>query len=315
MPPRRHRTTILVAVLLLAGCAGALDRPGAPAPAGCGAEVPGFTRHVAELPGARIHYAVGGRGPTVVLVHGFPETWRVWRQVATRLADRFTVVLPDLRGVGCSSPEPAGYDAATRAEDLHHLVRQVRPGPVAVVGHDLGGMVAYAWARTHRDEVTRLVVAGAGIPGFGLAELAPQHVARFAADPDGVAAETEGRERSWLAAFTASPAFAASGALDDAVAAYSRPGRMRLAMQPYRELDRDAGDNRRAPTAPLSIPVTALEGGAPGISSATLPRVARSVRTVVIPGAGHYALVEQPGRFADSVSDALRGAPEAAAPR
>jgi pimeloyl-ACP methyl ester carboxylesterase len=196
-----------------------------------------------------------------------------------------------------------GYTPAGAAADLHHLVRSLGAGPVAVVGHDLGGIAAVAWARDHPGDVRRLVVSGAGVPGAGLEERAPPHVARFAADPDAVAARAAGRERDWLAAFTGSPAFASSGALDDAVAAYARPGRMRLALRQYAGLADDAAANR---AARLAVPVTALEGGAPGIASATLPRVARDVRTVMVPGTGHYLLVERPGAVADAIAAAAR---------
>lgn len=302
--PGHRAAAVLVLALLVAGCGA---RPAAP-PQGCGAAVPGLERRTAALPGVDLHHAVGGRGPVLVLVHGFPETWRVWAPVASRLRDRFTVVLPDLRGIGCSSAPPDGYDTRTRAADLAALLDRIAPGrPVVAVGHDLGGMVAHAWARDRPDQVRGLVVAGAGIPGAGLAELAPPHVARFAADPDGVAARARGREREWLAAFTASPAFAASGALDDAVAAYGRPGRLRTALAQYAALPRDAAVQRAERPAPLRIPVTALEGGAPGITSASLPRVAARVRTVVVPGTGHYLQVERPDAVAAAIARAAAG--------
>ncbi|MFP5069366.1 alpha/beta fold hydrolase [Pseudonocardia nantongensis] len=299
-----YRALVVVLALLVAGCGA---RPAAP-PDGCGAEVPGLERRTAELPGVRLHHAVGGRGPVIVLVHGFPETWRVWAPVGFRLLDRFTVVLPDLRGIGCSSVPTGGYDTRTRAADLGALLDRIAPGRrVVAVGHDLGGMVAYAWARDRRDQVRGLVVTGAGVPGAGLAELAPPHVARFAADPDGVADEARGREREWLAAFTASQAFATSGALDDAVAAYDRPGRLRTALAQYAALPRDAAVQRAERSDPLTIPVTALEGGAPGTASATLPWVAARVRTVVVPGTGHYLQVERPEAVAAAIAGAAGG--------
>ncbi|GLZ44971.1 alpha/beta hydrolase [Actinomycetospora sp. NBRC 106375] len=255
--------------------------------------------------GTALHVTLAGPSgaPVVVLLHGFPETAATWRPVAADLARDHRVVVPDLRGAGCSGFAPPGTDAyATRdlAADLAELAVALRLPPATVVGHDLGAMTAVAWARQRPEQVARLVLSGGGVPGFGLAELGPPHLAAFGhAPPGAVEAAQRGRVRAFLADFTGTPAFP----LDEAVAAYAPPGRLDAAMGRYRALDRDAAAQRADPR-PLAMPVLVVAGGAPDLAAATVTPLAPGRRVVVVPGAGHYVLVERPAAFAD----ALRGA-------
>ncbi|MDL5155939.1 alpha/beta fold hydrolase [Actinomycetospora termitidis] len=266
----------------------------------CGADVPGLERRWVDVGAVRLHVATGGPpgAPAVVLLHGVPETWRTWRTVALDLAADHRVVVPDLRGAGCSDPGAVrDPDATTLAADLAGLTTALGLPPAVVVGHDMGAMPAYAWARDRPDQVRRLVLSGGGVPGRGLEELAPPHVAAFAAAPPGaLAAAVAGREREVLRAFVGDPAVEASGSLDDAVRAYSAPGRYDAAIGRYRALARDAARNRADPR-PLAVPATALEGGAPGISAATLP----GADVVVVPGAGHYLQEDRPRATAAAI--------------
>jgi len=109
----------------------------------------GFESKLAEVNGTRLHYVRGGSGPAVVLLHGFPEDWYQFRLVMPRLAKRFTVIAVDLRGAGESAPSDGGYDAANLADDIHHLVMSLGLEHVYIFGHDIGGMVAYAFARRY----------------------------------------------------------------------------------------------------------------------------------------------------------------------
>jgi pimeloyl-ACP methyl ester carboxylesterase len=109
----------------------------------------GFESEFAEVNGTRIHYVRGGSGPAIVLLHGFPEDWYEFRLVMPRLAKQFTVLALDLRGVGESAPSETGYDAANLAEDVHQLIVSLGLEQVYVFGHDIGGMVAYAFARLY----------------------------------------------------------------------------------------------------------------------------------------------------------------------
>lgn len=291
-----------VVLALIAGCA-----PAAPAPGPCVPVVPGGSVQTVDVPGVRLRVTVAGpvAAPVVVLLHGFPETAATWRAVAVDLAADHRVVVPDLRGAGCSGLAPPGSDAyATRdlAGDLAALAVALRLPPATVVGHDLGAMTAVAWARARPEQVGYLVLSGGGVPGYGLAERGPPHLRTFGDAPPGAVERTERpRLRAFLAGFTGTPAFP----LDEAVAAHVPPGRLDAAMGRYRALDRDAAANRADPR-PLAMPVLAVSGGAPDLAAETVTALRPDRRVVVVPGAGHYVLVERPGAFADAVRGATR---------
>ena len=111
----------------------------------------GFVSGTAQANRTTLHYVRGGTGPAIVLLHGFPEDWYEYHQVMPLLAKHFTVVAVDLRGIGGSAATPDGYDAANMAEDVHQLVEHLHLEHVYVVGHDIGGMVAYAFARRYTE--------------------------------------------------------------------------------------------------------------------------------------------------------------------
>ncbi|MEJ2890035.1 alpha/beta fold hydrolase [Actinomycetospora aeridis] len=301
---RRRRTTasplgaLLALIGVLLGACGAA----APAPDPCTPAVPGGVTRAVDTAGARVHVTLAGPedAPAVVLLHGFPETAATWRAVATDLAADHRVVVPDLRGAGCSGFAPAGSDAYAGgdiAADLAQLAATLDLSPATVVGHDLGVTAAVAWARSRPEQVSRLVLAGGGVPGFGLAELGPPHLRTFGEAPAGALEDAQRpRVREFLVAFTGSPAFP----LDEAVAAYTPPGRLDAAMGRYRALGRDAAAQRADPR-PLAMPVLVVAGGAPDLTVPTVTPLAPRRRVVVVPGAGHYVQVEQPAAFADAV--------------
>jgi pimeloyl-ACP methyl ester carboxylesterase len=107
----------------------------------------GFVSKTAHVHGTTLHYVRGGTGPAVVLLHGFPQDWYEFHQIMPRLATKFTVIAVDLRGVGGSAAPLDGYDAAHLAEDVHQLAQQLRLERPYIASHDIGGMVAYAYAR------------------------------------------------------------------------------------------------------------------------------------------------------------------------
>jgi pimeloyl-ACP methyl ester carboxylesterase len=222
-------------------------------------------------------------------------------------------IAPDLRGIGCSSLERSGYDKETMAADVHRLVTRLGFERVALVGHDLGGWVAFAYARSHPGEVSHLAVSGAVLPGFGLARLLDftrpgqglPHLVFFMQRqlPERL---ISGREREFLAHFVGGPAVVGREAFDGYVAAYSRQGRLTAALGQYRTLYQDAADNRRGLAAPLPMPVLAINGDrAVSRTAASLRRVARDVRVATVPGAGHYLPEERPAEFAAVVLDLL----------
>ncbi len=126
----------------------------------------GFSSATVEANGTTLHYVRGGDGPPLVLIHGFPQDWYEWRRIMPRLAERYTVVAVDLRGVGGSAAPPDGYAAATLAEDVHALLAGLGLTPAHVVGHDIGGWVAYALARSHPADTRTVLVMETLLPGI-----------------------------------------------------------------------------------------------------------------------------------------------------
>ena len=326
----RRRTVCLVAVTLAAtlpSCragppdTAAPERPSsAPAPVPAGGRDAHRPRHAtARVNGVRLHYVVAGRGPPVVLLHGFPQTWYSWRKVIPALAREHTVIVPDLRGTGRSSLPPGGYDKQTMAADVHALVRRLGHRRVAVVGHDLGAWTAYAYARTYRDEVTHLGFLEASLPGFGLERLLdfsrPQsgvwHLAFFR-QPEVPERLLKGRERyfieDFLGARRARPATFDGDAVDRYVQAYSRPGRMHAALEQYRALYRDAADNRAGGRTVLTAPVLALGGSRATATgpAASMRMVARDVSGGELRGAGHWLMEERPRELSERLLAFLR---------
>ncbi len=242
------------------------------------------------MPGAELHYVRGGHGPGVVLLPGFPETWYAWRKVMGPLARRHTVVAVDPPGVGASSPARGSASARTTAARIAALVKRLGLRRVAVVGHDLGGWTAYALARFHSPLVTRLAILGAGVPGWGLERR--RDFSRRPRAGDGLVARYLGPDRQPAATFD-------GGALAEYLRAYSRPGRLRAALRPYRAFAADVAANRGGPR--LALPVLVLDADtAEGRANATdVRRAARRVQGGVVAGASHYLPEARPGLVSD----------------
>lgn len=265
-------------------------------------------------PQLRLHYVSVGEGElTVVLLHGFPQTWREWRFVIPKLvAAGFRVVAPDYRGAGDSWRPQGGYDKRTMAADIQVLLRehlQIK-NPVAIVGHDIGLMVAYAYAQSFRDAVSHLVVMDAPLPGttvFDRLRADPRvwHFA-FHAARDVPEMLVAGRERQYLQTFFNARIFntSAIGENDLGVyaSAYSAPGAMRAGFELYRAFDRDAEDNRDSlkRNGKLIVPVMAI-GGATSTSGPLVEEmmheVAENVTGVRIGDSAHWIAEENPAEF------------------
>jgi pimeloyl-ACP methyl ester carboxylesterase len=127
----------------------------------------GFARRRTDVDGVTLNYTTGGQGPVVVLLHGYAQTSHMWTPLMPVLAPSHTVIAPDLRGAGGSDRPAGGYDKKTLARDIHGLVRRLSPRHVALVGHDIDLMVAYAYAAQYRDEVDKVVLLDAFLPGVG----------------------------------------------------------------------------------------------------------------------------------------------------
>jgi pimeloyl-ACP methyl ester carboxylesterase len=265
----------------------------------------GFTHHTARLSDVALHYVRGGSGRPVVLLHGWSQTWYEWRHVMPVLAEHYTVIAPDLRGLGDSTKPLTGYDKRTVAGDIHELVGQLGLGDVALVGHDHGAAVAYAYAARHRAEVTRLaflemLLMGAG-GELGLDHSQGQglwHLSFHACSGEVGEALIRGRERMYLNWFYGTFAYDRSAiddeSLDEYVRCYSAPGGLRL--EYYRAFFEDAAHVKESMQQKLTIPVLALGGDSclgslPGDSMQAL---AQHVQAAVIPRCGHFIPDERP---------------------
>src|SRR6266566_7395868 len=131
-----------------------------------------FSHQTAHVNGIDVHYVIGGQGFPVVLLHGWPQTWYEWRKIMPALAEKYTVIAPDSRGMGDSQRTESGYDASTLAEDAFSLVRSLGFQQIFLVGHDLGVSTAYAYAARYREAVQRLVILDVPLEGFGREEFA-----------------------------------------------------------------------------------------------------------------------------------------------
>jgi len=286
-----------------------------------------LTHRMANVePGLRLHYVTAGSGDrTIVLLHGFPQSWLEWRHVMPRLAAAgFRVVAVDYRGAGHSWRPAGGYDKRTMAEDIHRLVRDhLGARRVAVVGHDIGLMVGYAYAQAHRDEVSHLVVVDAPLPGttaFDQLRSDPRvwHFAFQGAPGARDVAEllVAGRERPYLQAFfnarSSDPSAIAADAFDAYVDLYSAPGAMRAGFELYRSFDQDAADNREALRrhGKLAIPVLAVGGersNSGALVEGMMREVAEEVTGVRVPGTAHWVPEENPEAFSGELLGFLGG--------
>ncbi len=265
----------------------------------------GFSHHTLQLPEVRLHYVRGGSGSPLILLHGWSQTWYEWRHVMPALAEQFTVIVPDLRGLGDSSKPAAGYDKRTVAGDIRLLADALGVDRVSLVGHDHGAAVAYAFAAANRDLVDRLAILEMLLMGAG-GELGLDHSQgqglwhlSFHALGGEVAEELiRGRERKYLTWFYWNFAYDRAAiddeAIDEYVRCYSAPGGLRL--EYYRTFFEDAEQTRETMKEKLTIPVLALGGDAclGELPVGCMRLLADDVRGGSIPECGHFMPEERP---------------------
>jgi len=265
-----------------------------------------LTHQVASANGVRLHFVTAGRGDPVVLLHGWPQTWHEWHRVIDALAGDYAVIAPDLRGLGDSEKAAAGYDAVTLAEDVYQLLRGLGALPAHVVGHDLGGPVAYALAATHPNSARTLALIECPLPGVGDPLTAipatgePIWHFAFHSARDIPEALVAGRERMYLTYFFKHFAYDPSAIterdIDEYVRCYSAPGALRAGFEQYRAMPKTAVAFAELAKRPLTIPVLALGGEASlgDVVLTTARRVAGDVRGGTVPRAGHWVADERP---------------------
>ena len=295
----------LLAVLVLAACAVTLGQSAPrqridPGLATLGA---GFVSGTAQANGTTLHYVRGGTGPPIVLLHGFPEDWYAYHRVMPLLAKQFTVVAVDLRGIGGSAATAAGYDAANMAEDVHQLMEYLHFENVYVVGHDIGGMVAYAFARRYPGTCRGVMLLDAPVPGLGpwdavKASPITWHI-HFQQTPDLPEQLIAGREAIYFRHFLHSDTFS-----DADVARYARayvaPEHLRAALEIYRAFPANEKFNAAQGSAISLLLVLApgehspFEKLMPSFAEALRAHGCTNVKIEVIQNSVHYLADEQP---------------------
>jgi pimeloyl-ACP methyl ester carboxylesterase len=261
------------------------------------------TSEFATVNGVKLHYLREGQGPAVVLLHGYAETSRMWLPLIAQLAKNHTVIAPDLRGAGGSDKPQGGYTKKAMAQDIHALVQSLHIDRVKIVGHDIGLMVAYAYAAQYPAETDRVVLMDAFLPGIGdwthvwlLRDL--WHFHFYGETPLKL---VDGRERIYFEHFwndfAADPRHSVPEADRQFYAkAYAQPGGMRAGFEYFKAFADDAKDFEALGQSKLTMPMLVLTGekasGTFLIEQARL--VADKVEGVVVKGSGHWLMEEAP---------------------
>jgi pimeloyl-ACP methyl ester carboxylesterase len=261
----------------------------------------------------------GKPGQAVVLLHGWPQTSRAWHRVAPLLTSSFDVVVPDLPGFGNTSKPESGFDKRTVARRLRDFVSALGLSRVALVGHDLGGHVAYAYAAQWPDEVSHLVFVESSLPSFGQEEAMDVSKGgswHFGFNMAGDISEelVRGREflfvdhflrREGVGLYDANAVGTAD--VEHYARALARPGALRCSFSYYRTLPKDREDNRIWGETPLPMPALAVgaDWGYGSASARAIRRVASDVHDVLIERSGHYIPEERPEALAGAIADFL----------
>src|SRR5437764_1149944 len=253
--------------------------------------------------GTKLYVRVGGSGPAVVLLHGYGETGDMWVPLAKDLARDCTVIVPDLRGMGLSAKPTGGYDKKTQGGDIAGILDVLQIERTALVTHDIGNMVGYAFAALHRDRVTSFALIDAPLPGVGPWEeiLKNPLLWHFRFGGPDMERLVKGRERIYLDRFwnefSANPRRFSEATRQHYAKLYARPGAMHAGFAQFAAFEQDAIDNRAfLVVGKLDIPVLALGGEKSfGRTMAEVMRFAASnVEEGVIPDSGHWIMEENP---------------------
>ncbi|GGV38219.1 alpha/beta fold hydrolase [Streptomyces spectabilis] len=282
-----------------------------------------FTSAHAEVNGVRLHYVAGGSGDPLVLLGGWPQTWWQFHKVMPALARRYRVIAVDLRGMGGSAKPESGYDKKTMAQDVYELVRHLGHGRVHIAGHDIGAMVAHAFAANHPEATRKLALLDVAHPDPTLRELTLLPAVDAGTDWEtapgiylwwfafnqvkGLPEQLlDGRSRllvDWLFGYMLKD----QSSIDERsravyAAAYATPDAVRAGNAWYQTFRQDIDDFETYDR--VGAPVLALAGDRNhAYLSAILPGHAKDVRVERIPDSGHYLPEEQPEQVTAKLTD------------
>jgi pimeloyl-ACP methyl ester carboxylesterase len=261
----------------------------------------GFVSRTAKVNGTTLHYVRGGNGPAVILIHGFPQDWYEYHQIMPPLAKRFTVISVDLRGVGLSTATPGGYDAANLAEDIRQLSQQLKLEQVYVVGHDIGGMVAYAFARLYPKATRGVMILDVPLPGIEPWEESIKglwHIG-FHQTPNLPEQLIAGRQALYFR-HDLNPKYFSDAEVAHYAASYAAPEHLRAGFELYRAFPAN-GKFNAAQRSTIDVPLVWAAGensifGKIGstIAEALRAHGCRNVKTEIIRGSAHFVVNEQP---------------------
>ena len=278
-----------------------------------------YTHHKTTVNGIQLHYVIGGeKGDLIVLLHGWPQTWYEWRNIIPQLiANNFTVIAPDMRGLGDSEKPQTGYDKKTIAEDIYQLVKKLGYSKIYLVAHDWGGPVAYSYAAAHPQDVNKMVILDTSVPGFGLekAENFSKRIWHFSfhAVRDLPEKLIEGKEDTYLNWFydywSYNQSAITSEAREEYIKQYSKPGALRAGFEYYRASFEDAEQNKEyAKEKLLDMPILTI-GGETGFGNLTITsfqKVANNVTGITLPNTGHFIPEERPNFVTKQILEFFR---------
>ncbi|WP_261641223.1 alpha/beta fold hydrolase [Erwinia mallotivora] len=285
--------------------------------------MPGFSHHYETIEGVRLHYVRGGnpQGEVVLLLAGFPQSWYAWRQVMVLLADRYQIIAPDLPGQGDSDKPQFGYDTQALAGKVQGLMQKLAIERYYLSAHDVGAWVAWPYAMLYNQQVIKLALLDAGIPGITLPDALPVtpdkawktwHFA-FHLLPDLPEALITGREEIYLEWFlrrkTASPMAFSDGDMSEYNRLLRQNGALRAGLAPYREVTISAAQNRTLSehhkmTLPL-LAISAEQGSIPDMAT-PLSQFADNVTGITLQHCGHFIPDEQPQALAEALATFFR---------
>src|ERR1700728_4794551 len=270
----------------------------------------GFVSDTAQVNGTTLHCVRGGAGAAIILLHGFSEDWYAYHRIMPRLAKQFTVVAVDLRGIGGSAATAGGYDVASMAEDVHQLAEHLHLEHVYVVGHDIGGMVAYAFARRYPETSRGVMMLDAPLPGLGpwdavKANRIPWHI-DFQQTPGLPEQLLAGREAVDLRHFLDSDTFSDADAARYA-RAYAAPEDLRAALEIYRAFPANEKFNAAQPSA-IIVPLVLAPGTnspferlTPSFADALRAHGCANIEIEVIENSVHFVADEHPDAVAQLI--------------